>query len=165
MKLQHGLILSVILLVACASSPDDIRAPEPPSSLNVKVSRVVEGDIVEVTDTMGKDHVVRLRGVDAPEPDQPYGAGAVRCLNELVAGKVVRMSSDMRNRDGMLVSELYLDSAPVSKMLVERGCVWWDQASAPYDLPLGHIENSARKARRGLWVDRRPVPPWEWRER
>jgi micrococcal nuclease len=27
------------------------------------------------------------------------------------------------------------------------------------------IEKEAREARKGLWADPQPVPPWEWRKR
>ncbi len=27
------------------------------------------------------------------------------------------------------------------------------------------LENETREARKGLWVDPQPVPPWEWRKR
>jgi micrococcal nuclease len=27
------------------------------------------------------------------------------------------------------------------------------------------LETEAREARKGLWVDPQPVPPWEWRKR
>ncbi|GAB3275332.1 hypothetical protein GCM10027297_10170 [Parahaliea aestuarii] len=150
------------LLAACASSPD-VSVPEPPKVLQVGVSRVVEGDTLQVVDSEGRPHTVRLRGVDAPEPDQPFGEGARRCLEELVGGRSVRLSADMRPREHLLVSEVYLDTAPVSKLLIQRGCAWWDQQTAPYDMELGRIEQGARNARRGLWVDRNPVPPREWR--
>jgi endonuclease YncB( thermonuclease family) len=27
------------------------------------------------------------------------------------------------------------------------------------------LENEARTAKQGLWVDPQPVPPWEWRKK
>ncbi len=31
------------------------------------------------------------------------------------------------------------------------------------DQSLSDLEEEARVARRGLWADPEPVPPWEWR--
>jgi endonuclease YncB( thermonuclease family) len=36
--------------------------------------------------------------------------------------------------------------------------VWYSKAEA-----LAAAEREARVAGRGLWADREPVPPWEWR--
>ncbi|TXS94171.1 hypothetical protein FV139_11275 [Parahaliea maris] len=159
------LSVGLVLLGGCSSTPEvtPSTTEEPPRLLQVGVTRVVEGDILQVVDSEERTHTIRLRGVDAPEPDQPYGEGARRCLEELVLGRSVLLSANMRPLNDMLVSEVYLRATPVSKLLVHKGCAWWDQQSAPYDLRLGHIENSARQARRGLWVDRSPVAPWEWR--
>lgn len=32
------------------------------------------------------------------------------------------------------------------------------------DTSLVELEEEARRARRGLWQDKEPVPPWEWRK-
>ncbi|WP_116367113.1 thermonuclease family protein [Parahaliea mediterranea] len=160
-RLRYLLPGAIALLAACATSPE-APAPAPPANLQVGVSRVVEGDTLVVVDSDNQRHLVRLRGVDAPQPSQPFGEGARRCLEELVGGRSVRLSADMRSREQTLVSEVYLASRPVSQLLIQRGCAWWDTRSAPYDLELGRLESAARRARRGLWVDTNPVPPWEW---
>jgi hypothetical protein len=33
------------------------------------------------------------------------------------------------------------------------------------DTELKKLEKEARDARKGLWADPQPVPPWEWRKR
>jgi len=35
---------------------------------------------------------------------------------------------------------------------------------APGDLELEKLEKEARVAKKGLWADPHPVPPWEWRK-
>jgi endonuclease YncB( thermonuclease family) len=49
--------------------------------------------------------------------------------------------------------------------LVKQGWCWWYRKYAPADTVLEGLETEAREARRGLWVDPEPVPPWEWRKR
>jgi len=43
--------------------------------------------------------------------------------------------------------------------------VRWYQKYAPGDAVLEGLEKEAREAKKGLWADPQPVPPWEWRKR
>ena len=43
----------------------------------------------------------------------------------------------------------------------EDGWCWWYRKYAPGNTKLEHLENAAREAKKGLWVDPQPVPPWE----
>jgi micrococcal nuclease len=40
----------------------------------------------------------------------------------------------------------------------------WYQQYARRETALRDLEQEARTAKRGLWVDASPVPPWEWRK-
>ena len=42
---------------------------------------------------------------------------------------------------------------------------WWYRKYAPKKKELAKAEAAARKAKRGLWADANPIPPWEWRQR
>ena len=39
----------------------------------------------------------------------------------------------------------------------------WHYVRYSKDARLAAAERDARAARRGLWADKAPVPPWEWR--
>lgn len=48
--------------------------------------------------------------------------------------------------------------------MVRRGLAWrFDKYSK--DEALLAAQNAAKGARRGLWADPAPIPPWEWRAR
>lgn len=49
--------------------------------------------------------------------------------------------------------------------LVKQGWCWWHRKYAAADTVLEGLENEAQAAKQGLWADRQPGPPWEWRER
>jgi len=42
---------------------------------------------------------------------------------------------------------------------------WWYRKYEPGDTVLEGLEREAREARKGLWADPHPVPPWEWRKK
>jgi hypothetical protein len=41
---------------------------------------------------------------------------------------------------------------------------WWDRKYAPLDTELEKLEKEARDAKKGLWVDPAPIPPWAYRK-
>jgi endonuclease YncB( thermonuclease family) len=53
----------------------------------------------------------------------------------------------------------------LNQELVKQGWCWWYRKYAPGDTVLEGLEKDAREARKGLWTDPHPVPPWEWRKR
>ncbi|NQT17374.1 MAG: thermonuclease family protein [Planctomycetes bacterium] len=57
------------------------------------------------------------------------------------------------------------EPTPLSIELVRNGLAWWYRKYAPKDKQLATLEEEAREAKRGLWADATPVPPWEWRSR
>jgi endonuclease YncB( thermonuclease family) len=54
-----------------------------------------------------------------------------------------------------------LDGTHVNHTLVKDGWCWCYRQYAPGDTVLEGLEKEARAAKKGLWVDPQPVPPWE----
>ncbi len=107
-------------------------------------------------------HRVSLHGIDAPERGAPFSRAARDHLAELVLRKTVIAHPVSRDRYGRTVARLHLRGADVGLELLTAGMVWhWTR----YDNSPAYAEAEARAraARRGLWADPRPVPPWEWR--
>jgi endonuclease YncB( thermonuclease family) len=53
----------------------------------------------------------------------------------------------------------------VNLELVREGWAWWYGKYATKNKELASAEAAARKAKRGLWADAKPIPPWDWRQR
>jgi len=53
------------------------------------------------------------------------------------------------------------DGTNINHALVKDGWYWWDRKHAPGDTVLEGLEHETRDARKGLWADLQPVPPWE----
>jgi endonuclease YncB( thermonuclease family) len=57
------------------------------------------------------------------------------------------------------------DGRNLNRELVQAGLAWWYRKYAPDDRELEKLEAEARSAKRGLWQDPNPVPPWEFRKK
>lgn len=138
------------------------------SPMQGKTVGVIDGDTIEVTRTVnGRVRVLRVRiyGIDAPEKRQPYGEKAKLLLSKLVFGKVVSIYPKDTDRYGRVVAAIYSDRRSVGISLVESGHAWWYPKYAPGDFALRDAQARARKQRRGLWSEKNPVAPWEFRKK
>jgi micrococcal nuclease len=64
----------------------------------------------------------------------------------------------------MVGDVLLPDGRSLNQELVKAGMAWWYRQYAPNDTTLAQLEAEVRTAKRGLWADAHPVPPWEWRK-
>src|SRR5690348_8868451 len=46
---------------------------------------------------------------------------------------------------------------------VRAEMAWWYRELAPHGAGLERLETDARQAKRGLWSQPNPTPPWAWR--
>lgn len=150
-----GRLLAFLLLGASA-------APAP-GSFQARVVSITDGDTFTVLDQRRQIRI-RLYGVDCPESGQPFHRRATQRTAELIFGKTVTIEPRSRDRYGRLVASVLLtDGRSLNHLLVAEGLAWHYRQFAPRDYTLARLEQSARRARRGLWQDPAPVPPWQWR--
>ena len=129
-----------------------------------KVVKVQDGDTITVLE--GKtQHRVRLDGIDCPELKQAYGQQAKQYTSILVFGKKVRVLYTDKDRYGRILGTVFtMGGANLNHELVRAGLAWhYTQFSS--SKKLAALERAARKAGRGLWKDRDPIPPWQFRKR
>ena len=109
---------------------------------------------------------IRLSGIDCPEKGQAYGNRAKQAASALVFGKEVILQTHGQDKYGRTLADVFLpDGTNVNHTLVKDGWCWWYRKYAPGDTVLEGLEKEAREAKKGLWADPQPVPPWEWRKR
>ncbi len=114
----------------------------------------------------GKGERIRLHGIDCPEKRQAFGNKAKQFASGLVFGKTVTVNVLDVDRYGRTVGEVILpDGRVLNHELVQAGLAWWYRRYAPDDGTLAQLEADAKAAKRGLWADAEPVPPWAWRGR
>jgi micrococcal nuclease len=177
MKLETHFLL--LVLVACAPQVDLSRqAPatlgdEPPGYERAVVTRVVDGDTIEVTMTgrvegpgagesePGRRYDVRLIGIDTPETVDPrspvecFGREASAATHALLDDREVRLVEDAENTDAYdrLLRYVYLGQEMMNARLVVNGYAH----AYTYPPNIRHsdlfveLQRQAREASRGLW--------------
>ncbi|MCV2355359.1 thermonuclease family protein [Paucibacter sp. B2R-40] len=133
-----------------------------------KVVGVADGDTVTVLDGDRIQHKIRLSGIDAPEKKQPFGQKSKESLSGLIFGKAVSVDTTKKDRYGREIGKVLVDGKDANLEQLNRGMAWHYKAYAK-EQPLtdrqqyAATEQSARDAKRGLWHDLEPIPPWEFR--
>ena len=97
-------------------------------------------------------------------PMVPFGNRAKHFVSDLAFEKEVKVEVKGQDRYWGTVANVILpDGKNLNREIVNVGYAWWFSKYAPRDTELQALESEARRAKRGLWVDRDPVPPWEYR--
>ena len=147
---------AVLLISAGVEVPGLVQ-----SAFTGKVVAVLDGDSLMVLD--GRQQVeVRLHGVDAPEGGQAYGNVCKRTLSNLVFGRTAAVQVIEIDRFKRSVSRVTVDGRDVGLEMIRAGCAWHYRQYSN-DASYAAAEEEARRARRGLWQDAKPVPPWTYR--
>ena len=126
------------------------------------VTAVTDGDTIEVK-LHSQYTIVRLKGIDAPELDQPFGVKSKQVLENKLLGKKVNIDGIEIDRYGRLISDIKIGNRSICRELVQEGYAWhYKQYSN--NSQLDAAERSAIKDRKGLWADNKPLPPWKYRQ-
>jgi micrococcal nuclease len=79
--------------------------------------------------------------------------------------KDVTVKTHGLDKYGRTIADVLLpDGTNVNHTLVKDGWCWWYRKYAPGDTVLEGLEKDAREAKKGLWVDPAPIPPWVYRK-
>lgn len=144
------------LILACL-----IAAPQ---TLTARVVSIHDGDTITVLHAAKVQHKIRLASIDAPELKQQFGSRAKEALSKLVAGKDVRIVWSSKDRNGRIIGDVYAGELHVNREMIVLGMAWhYRQFSRSKELQAA--EDAAREKRVGLWVDKEPTPPWDWRKK
>ncbi len=133
------------------------------AQLHGKVISVADGDSFTLLTEQSTKVRVRLHGIDCPERKQPYGMVARQFTSNLVSGKKVTVHLKGRDRYKRIIGTVYVDGRCLNEELLKAGLAWhyFRHDKNPV---WRRMEEQSRSARRGLWRDRSPVPPWDFRK-
>lgn len=138
------------------------------ATIEGRVVGVMDGDTISIINQNHEQFRIRLSGIDAPEKKQEFGQRSKESLSSLVFGKPVTVETSKQDLYGRSVGKVLVNGQDANLEQIRRGMAWHYKAyrrSQPLIDRAGYAdaENSARAARRGLWVESEPVPPWEYR--
>jgi endonuclease YncB( thermonuclease family) len=159
----RGAIAAVVVLACVTASA---------ATLNGRVVKVADGDTITVLVTIVQ-HKIRLNRIDAPEKGQAFGNVSRQHLASFVAGKDVEVEWEKKDKYGRLLGTVWVDvpaggtnaavRTDINLQMVKDGLAWhykhFDNTKSYAD-----AETAARAAKRGLWKDPNPVPPYEFRK-
>lgn len=140
-KLIILFLLVVLLLPLACQTPSDMAV----------VTEVIDGDTIVIE---GGYHV-RYIGIDAPESGEFYYLQAKQENENLVAGKKIRLESDILDKDnyGRLLRYVYVGDNFINAEVVRQGCAWAVAypPNVKYQVYLEAMENEARQTESGFW--------------
>ena len=165
-------VLSLFIFPYSVLAKDAIRI------LEGIVTKVSDGDTINVIDPVGTKLKVRLYGIDAPEteksnkktgrvskPGQPYGEEAYQALNSKIYRKQVKLEIMAVDQYKRSVGIVYLNGKNINQEMVAEGYAWAyrQYLDRPHASEYIQLEEQARGKRLGLWQQNNPQPPWEFR--
>lgn len=131
---------------------DWLPCPPAPSRARTRDARVVgvpTGDSVDLLTRSGQ-HRVRLHGIGAPAPGEPFGDAARQRLSELLLSQDVGVQVIQPEPDGTFVARVFVNGLDAARELVAEGLA---RACSPLGTcsDLTAAEAGARDAHRGVW--------------
>ena len=129
------------------------------------VVKVIDGDTLEVR-CHGRQLRVRLFGVDTPEWQQSFSRQAKEFARQWVEGLRVELGAKGWDKYGRLVAVVHVGGKSLNEELLREGLAWVHiyYCKEPICRKWRKIEKEARMAKRGLWQNDTPVPPWRWKQ-
>jgi micrococcal nuclease len=127
----------------------------------VTVSRVVDGDTIEVSPAVDGNEEVRLIGMDTPETKdpseevEPLGPEASAFATDSLMGRSVGLEFDVEREDqyGRLLAYVYLGGGMFNEVLVEDGLAqaYPYEPNTRYEGRFAAAQEEARTAGIGIW--------------
>jgi len=127
----------------------------------VTVSRVVDGDTVEISPRIGGNEEVRLIGIETPETKdpsegvEPYGPEASAFTTDELTGQSVGLEFDVEREDqyDRLLAYIYVGGEMFNEVLVDEGYAqaYPYEPNTKYEDRFAAAQEEARAAGVGIW--------------
>ncbi|EOE5702528.1 thermonuclease family protein [Campylobacter upsaliensis] len=177
-KLSLSLVIAIIALFFSLNQslsfnaflPQDFKEQNLEKELTGKVSKVIDGDTIELLAKTSKEnpynHIaklkIRLYGIDAPELKQAYGKEAKEFLSALVLKQEVSLIIENKDKYDRFVGTLFLKGQDINKEMVKNG---YAHAYESFTKKYLAEQADAKMFKLGLWQDEKAVKPSEFRRK
>ncbi len=140
-------------------------------SFEGNVTRVIDGDTLEILTVQNRQIRVRLYAVDAPEKAQPYYQKSKENLEKMCAGEPALVAVMNADRYERIVGVVYCQGLNAGLEQAREGYAWVYEFFAAQDSNSSSIthyhtaQTNAKIAKQGIWQDKSPTPPWDFRRK
>ena len=118
-----------------------------PYFIGERVRYVIDGDTVVLENSQS----IKLYGVDAPEPENCYGAEATAYLKKLLTGKRVFLREPVTDQYRRIVALVYLDRKLVNEMVIRDGYGFFTRAAESATQVMQEANKYAREKAIGIY--------------
>lgn len=130
--------------------------------IECRVVGITDGDTLTCLSAERRQIKVRLAQIDAPERAQPFGQRSKRALSELVFSRNVVLDVESTDRYRRSVATVIVAGKDINLEMVRTGMAWaYDRYV--HDPRYFVVQRNAKDNRVGLWADKSPIRPSEWR--
>ncbi len=106
---------------------------------------------------------IRMAAMDAPEHSQPYGQRARQHLARLCWRQQARLYPLGHDHYGRTLAQVQCQGQDVATAQVRAGLAWVYTPQAKQYPKLVALQRQARTSGQGLWAQKRPLAPWDYR--
>ncbi|MCT7551957.1 thermonuclease family protein [Aliarcobacter butzleri] len=129
-----------------------------------KVVKVSDGDTITILTSDKTQYKIRLNDIDAPEKKQAFGNKSKDNLAKYIAGKTVKVEYKSTDKYKRILGTIYYNNTDINLQQVKDGFAWvYKKYSKNQDYY--NSEKLARENKKGLWIDKIPLEPWEFRKK
>ena len=135
-------------------------------------AQILKGKAVKITDgdtftllVDGHEQVrIRIDGIDAPEKGQAFGNRAKEYLSGMIWGEMLTVCVTKTDRYGRSIGKVSTPSVvDVGLEMIKAGYAW-QYRDYNKEKPYEDAEILARRNRNGLWQDKNPIRPQDFRK-
>jgi endonuclease YncB( thermonuclease family) len=139
------------------------------ATIEGKVVNVADGDTITVLVKNNNQYKIRLQGIDAPEKAQPDGKKSTQSLHQLVHSRKVIVEYQKKDKYGRIIGKVLLNGTDICLKQIELGMAWhykkYESEQSHQDREIyTKAEQLAQVERLGIWNDKVPTAPWEFRK-
>lgn len=136
--------------------------------IKAKISKVIDGDTMEITSKDDKTFIVRLWNIDCPEIDQDFGVEAKKFIEDRVLNldidfELISVGKHNRNVGKIFVTKNNNKKIDISTVLLASGFA--HSTTQNINDPYFRFEARAKGDKIGLWSNSNYISPQEFRDK
>ena len=130
--------------------------------LKGKIIHISDGDTAHLLTDKKEKIKIRLSDIDAPENKQAFGNKSKENLKSYIYQKNVVVEYKDKDKYQRVLGTIYYQNKDINLQQVKDGYAW---VYKKYSKKLSYhkAEDEARDKNKGLWSDKNPIEPWEFR--